>query len=120
MARGVDHDPDPWWLSPPGRAGLGALMVFALAWALRVARPVLLPLVLAFLLAVALTPVARWLRSVRVPSSLAAAIVAAAFTAATGAAAFALADPAIDWIERAPQTLHQLERRLRTVKASMV
>jgi predicted PurR-regulated permease PerM len=110
----------PWWHCAPGRAGLGALLVFTLAWAMRATRPVLLPLVLAILLAVVLSPAVRWLRRFRLPPPLAAACVVSAFTAAAGFAIYTIADPAIDWIERAPQTLHQVERRLRTVKASML
>ena len=122
--RSTTNDPElevgPWWQGAPGRIGLAALTVFALGYALRIAKPVLMPLVLAFLLAVALTPLARGLKRLRMPPVIAAALVTAAFTAATGMAVYALADPAIDWIERAPQTLRQVERRLRTVKASMV
>ena len=115
-----ERDPDPWWHSAPGRAGLGALLVLALAWALRAARPVLLPLVLAILLAVALSPLVRWLCRLHLPSPLAAALVVIAFTAIAGLGIYTIAGPAIDWIERAPQTLHQIERRLRIVKDSML
>jgi len=116
----VAGESDPWWHSAPGRAGLAALLVFALAWAMRATRPVVLPLVLAILLAVVLSPVVRWLQGFRLPSPLAAACVVTAFAAAVGFGIYTIADPAIDWIERAPQTLHQVERRLRTVKASML
>lgn len=118
--RVADRDVDPWWHSAPGRAALGVLLVFALGWALRATRAVLLPLVLAILIAVVLTPAVRWLRRWRLPSALAAAIVVIAFTSVLGLGVWAIADPAIGWIERAPETLHQVERRLRGVKASMV
>lgn len=116
----ADREATPWWNSAPGRAGLGALFVLALAWALREARAILLPLVLALLLAVALSPLVRWLGRWRLPPPIAAALVVAAFTSVAGLGVYAIADPAIDWIERAPQTLRQIERRLRTVKASML
>jgi predicted PurR-regulated permease PerM len=110
----------PWWHSRQGRAALAALLLFALGDALRIARPLLLPLVISGLLAIALAPLVRLLRRLHLPYPLAAAIVVAAFTGATGFGVYALADPATTWIERAPQTIREIERRLRTVKASMV
>lgn len=118
--RPAGPDALPFWHRAPGRAGLGALLVLMLAWALREARSVLLPLVVAILLAVALTPLVRWLGRLRLPAPLAAAVVVTAFTAFLGFGVYAIAGPAIDWIDRAPQTLHQIERRLSTVKASML
>ena len=110
----------PWWHSRPGRAALGVLLLFALGEALRISRPLLLPLVMACLLAIVLAPIVRRLRMLHLPYPLAAAIVVAAFTGATGFGVYALADPATSWIERAPETMREIERRLRTVKASMI
>jgi len=112
--------PEPWWLTRPGRIGLGALALFGLAYALRLAQPLFLPLVLSFLLAIALAPVVRLLQRLRLPAPLAAGLVVLALTAAAGAGVYALADPAINWIERAPETLREFERRLQTVKDSVV
>ena len=92
----------PWWLTRPGRAGLAVLLAIS------------------FLLAVALAPMVRVLRRLRLPSPLAAGVVVVAFTAATGGAVYALADPAAAWIARAPETMRDLERKLRRVKASVV
>lgn len=46
----------PWWHAGPGRAALAALLLFTLSYALRMARPLLLPLVVSFLLAIVLVP----------------------------------------------------------------
>lgn len=110
----------PWWLTRPGRVALGGMLLFAFACALQIARPLLMPVVLSCLLAVVLAPVVRFLRRLRLPSPLAAAIVVAAFTGASAYGVYALADPAANWIERAPQTLREIERRLSTVKASVI
>lgn len=112
--------PVPWWLTWPGRAALAALLVFALGYALRLTRPLVLPLVVSFLLAIVLAPIVRLLRRLRLPSSVAAAVVVAAFSCATGVGVYLLAAPAMDWVERAPQTMREIERRLGTVKASMI
>jgi predicted PurR-regulated permease PerM len=110
----------PWWLTRPGRVALGALLLFAFAYTLQIARPLLLPLVLSCLLAVVLAPVVRLLRKLHLPSPLAAAIVVGAFTGATAYGVYALADPAANWIERAPGTMREIEHRLSTVKASVI
>lgn len=112
--------PVPWWHSGPGRAALAALLLFTLGYALRLARPLLLPLVVACLLAIVLAPIVRRLRGWHLPYPLAAAIVVLAFTAATGLGVYSIADPATSWIERAPETMREIERKLRTVKASML
>jgi len=114
------YAPVPWWLTGTGRAALATLALFAIGYALRIARPLLLPLVLSVLLAVILAPLVRLLRRLRLPYPLAAAIVVAAFTGATGVGVYALADPATTWIERAPETMREIERRLRKVKESVV
>jgi predicted PurR-regulated permease PerM len=114
-----DPPPMPWWTGRRGRFVLGSLAVFACGWALQLARPLLLPLVLALIIAVVLTPVLRLLRRLRLPAPIASAAVVGAFAAAVAAGVFALADPASHWIERAPQTLSELDSRLRPVKASL-
>jgi predicted PurR-regulated permease PerM len=99
---------------------LAGLFLFAVGEAMRMARPLVLPLALSFLLAVVFAPLVRRLRGLHLSYPLAAGIVVAAFTGATGYAVFALAEPATGWIERAPATLREVESRLREVKASMV
>jgi predicted PurR-regulated permease PerM len=112
--------PAPWWITRPGRVALGALLLFALAYALRLARPLLLPIVLSGLLAVLLAPLVRLLRRLHLPAILAAAIVVAAFTGAAGTVVAMLAEPVTTWIGRAPETMRDLERRLRSVKESVM
>jgi predicted PurR-regulated permease PerM len=112
--------PEPWWLTRPGRIGLGALALFSLGYALKLAQPLFLPLVLSLLLAIVLAPLVRVLQRLRLPAPMAAGVVMLGFTAATGAGVYALADPALNWIERAPETMREIERRLQTVKDSVV
>lgn len=111
--------PTPWWDTRPGRIGLGMLAVFAGAWAMQLARPVLLPIVLAVLIAIALAPLVRLLAMLRLPAPAGAALVVALFAGGIGFGVYALSEPALDWVERAPQTMRELELRLRSVKASM-
>lgn len=115
-----DPPPLPWWQDRRGRAALGVLAVLAFAYALRLARDLLLPVVLALLFSIVLAPLFRLLRRLRLPAPLAAALIVGLFAGAAAVAIGALADPAAHWIERAPQTLRDLDRKLRLVKASLV
>jgi predicted PurR-regulated permease PerM len=109
----------PWWETRPGRVGLGMLAVFAGAWATQLARPVLLPIVLAGLIAMVLAPLVRGLGYLRLPDPAGAALVVGLFAGGIGYGAYALSEPALGWLERAPQTLREVEKRLRPVKASV-
>lgn len=111
--------PVPWWDTRPGRFGLGLLAVFAGAWAMQLARPVLLPIVLAGLIAMVLAPLVRGLGYLRLPDPAGAALVVGLFAGGIGFGAYALSEPALGWLERAPQTLREVEKRLRPVKASV-
>jgi predicted PurR-regulated permease PerM len=115
-----DPPPLPWWQDRRGRAALGVLAVFAFTYALRLAQGLLLPMVLALLFAVVLAPLVRLLRRLHLPAPLAAAVIVGLFAAAAAAGIGALADPATRWIERAPETLRDLDRKLRPVKAPLV
>lgn len=95
------------------------LFVLASIWAVDVARPVLLPLVAASLLAALFSPVVRGLARLHVPRPLGAALVVACLIGALGLGVQQLADPAADWLDKAPTTFRQLERELRGVKSQV-
>jgi predicted PurR-regulated permease PerM len=95
------------------------LAVFAGAWAMQLARPVLLPIVLAVLIATVLAPLVRVLGIVRLPAPAGAALVVALFAGGIGFGVYALSGPALGWLERAPQTLREVEKRLRPMKDSV-
>ncbi|HZN03232.1 MAG TPA: AI-2E family transporter [Candidatus Polarisedimenticolia bacterium] len=95
------------------------LAVFAGAWAAQLARPVLLPIVLAVLIAIVLTPLVGLLGMLRLPAPAGAFIVVALFAGGIGYGVYALSEPAADWLERAPETMREVEIRLRALKASM-
>lgn len=95
---------------------LTGLLVIAVFHTLRVAATLLLPIALALLANLALSPLVRGLRQLGVPSAIAAALV---LVAAAGTAALAfqqLAAPASEWVERAPSAFRELEERLDFVK----
>jgi predicted PurR-regulated permease PerM len=97
---------------------VGTFILLAIA-ALYFARPLLLPLVLAVLLNLLLSPGVRGLRRIGLPLPLGAALVLLAALAALGLAAWQLAEPAADWIERAPRSVQQMQDKIRPLKQSV-
>lgn len=96
-----------------GRWATVGLFVLAFIAALRVGSSLVLPIVWAGLLALLLAPVVNWLARHRVPPALGAGLVILALLGSVGTAVSFLAAPATSWIERAPETLRQAERKIR-------
>ncbi len=96
---------------------LTGLFLLAAFYTLYVARTFLLPVVLAGLLTLLLEPVVRSLRKrLRIPVPLGAGIVLFALLGGLGFAVYQLSQPAYDWMEKAPQSLRKVEKRLRDLK----
>jgi predicted PurR-regulated permease PerM len=107
--------------SPPGDDRVRgwivtALFLLAVFYTLYLTRELTLPIVLALLLALLLLPLVRWLRLLRVPAPLAAALVVFALLGGLSYVAFALSEPASAWLQKAPQIMGELERKLRPIK----
>ncbi|HJQ64233.1 MAG TPA: AI-2E family transporter [Burkholderiales bacterium] len=95
------------------------LFVLATFYTFYFARDILLPIVLAALLTLVLTPVMRVFIAIRIPAPVGAAIVVAGVLATLGVGASLLIQPASEWMARAPETLNLLEKKLRTVRRSV-
>jgi predicted PurR-regulated permease PerM len=93
--------------------GILALLVL---YTLYFAASLVLPVYLAFLMSLALSPLVRVLRRLRIPRAAGAAIVLAAFLTVGGYVGVALSEPAAEWMAKAPSSFEQIERRLRVVK----
>ena len=109
---------------PPGRRRRGSIAVqglFALAivYTLYVASAFLLPVVLAVLLTFLLRPLVAALARVWVPPALGAALVVFGTVGVLGYTVWQLAGPAVEWAQRAPSSLRDVERKLRILKAPM-
>jgi predicted PurR-regulated permease PerM len=92
------------------------LFVLALLYTLFFARAFLLPIVLAVLLDFLLSPVIRLLKRARIPEPVGAALVLLALLGALGGAVYGLADPARNWVARAPESLSKVQERLRDLR----
>lgn len=101
----------------PGVA-LAGLFVLSIIYTLYFARAILLPIVLAVLLTVVLAPLVSALARLRIPKPVSAAALLIALLCTMGYGVSRLAEPAAQWIDRAPETLGALELKLRALKKS--
>ena len=92
------------------------LFVLAVLYTLFFARAFLLPIVLAVLLDFLLSPIIRALKRIHIPEPLGAAMVLLALLGVLGGAAYSLADPAREWVQKAPQSLAKVQERLRVLR----
>ena len=88
--------------------GAGVIMYFA--------QDVLIPVAMALFLALLLTPAVDRLQRWGLRRGLAATLVMLVVCAATAAAVNAAWKPATEWLARAPQTLRQIDPRLRPLR----
>lgn len=95
---------------------LTGLFILAAFYTLYLGSSFFLPIVLALLLSFLLSPVVRWLKKLRIPEGLGAALVVFGLLGLLGVGIYELAGPAIEWTEKAPRDLRKLERRLREFK----
>ncbi len=98
---------------------LKGLFLLAIFYTFYFAREVLLPVVLALLLTLILSPAVRVLNKLRLPEPVGAAVVVVALITALGFGVYSLIDPATAWIEKMPETLKQIEDKVRGIKKSV-
>ena len=79
------------------------------------ARPVVLPLLLAWLASMTLKLPVNWLRAWHLPTSLASAVVLGFFLLVVGFGAAWLGRPAMEWIKSAPEQVQQLKQKYKNV-----
>src|SRR4051794_35212429 len=99
-------------------AGVGIFILLLLA-GMAYAREFLMPVALAFLLALVFTPVRRFLNRRGVPSWAAAFLVVGALLAVVIGGIVLLSGPVTDWVARAPTIVGQLQAKIRGVAATV-
>lgn len=92
------------------------LFLLASLYTLYLAQAILMPIAVACVLALLLSPLMRWLVRLRVPRLLGAAIVVGSVIAATLAGIGALAEPAAAWTAQMPKVSKQLEKKFRQIR----
>lgn len=95
------------------------LFILALFYTLYLASSFVLPIVMAILFALLLKPVVRLLHRLHIPDTFGALLVLSSFIGALILIASLLFEPAVAWIETAPQTLHEVERKLQVLRVPL-
>jgi predicted PurR-regulated permease PerM len=96
------------------------LFVLAVLYTVYFARPFLLPVMLALFLVFVLRPLVRVLNQrLHLPLSLSAALIVFGLLGSVGGGVAVLADPAMNWIERAPSSLHDIDQKISKFKRSV-
>ncbi len=82
---------------------------------LYVARPVVLPILLAWMAAMTLQPLVRGLSYLRLPTAVSAALIFSLLVAVVGAGFIQLERPAERWMNEAPQRMTELRQRAQRI-----
>jgi predicted PurR-regulated permease PerM len=97
---------------------VGVLAVIALVAALYLARAFVVPLLIGILLSYSLSPVVEWLKAIRVPRPVAAALVLSALVGGSSWAAISLSDDTAAVIEKLPEAARKLRQKLSAERSS--
>jgi predicted PurR-regulated permease PerM len=107
--------PAPWH----GSRTLKGLLAVALIFLLKLAQPLLVPVVVAVVLTFLLSPQVRALRRYGVPEVLGALVLVAALLGGSVLLGSALVTPAAQWWERAPSVMTALEEQIDHIRTSI-
>ncbi|GJL48785.1 AI-2E family transporter [Candidatus Nitrospira salsa] len=99
---------------------LTGLFIFASVYVLMVGKAVFLPIAIALTLSFLLAPFIRLLKNLWMPEALSAAFVLFAVGGIVAYGIASLAEPAANWLTKAPDALNAIEGKIRTVKASVL
>ena len=120
------HEPHPNALRPPSGTGdiarhpaISTIAILAVFFTLYLARDFLLPVVLAFVLALVFRPIVRAMERVRIPAPLTALVIMCGFVGGIGYGLNSLYEPAMGWLNRAPDAFTKVERKFRQFRAPM-
>ena len=99
----------------PKKASLVTLAALAVAYTLYFAQAILLPIFLAFVLALLFRPVVRRLRKYRVPESAAAGGVIIFVLLVLGFGVYQVSGPATEFVNNLPEQLDQADSKVRAI-----
>lgn len=102
--------------SPFTRFSIGGIFAILVVGSLYFAREFFIPVVLAFLIAMTLTPIVRFLKKRGVPAGISATLLIIIATLTLALIGYLLSGPVIDLISNAPATGHALRERLSEIR----
>lgn len=108
-----------WTTQGVTAAATTGLLLLGIVYALDAAAPVLIPITLGLLLALALQPVAGLLERFGLPPIVAAILAVGMTLAAVAMVGIAIGPSVQEWTERAPALMEQIRRKLEPVTASL-
>src|SRR5436190_10573244 len=98
---------------------LTGLFVLAIFYTVYFMRSILLPIILAVLLSYLLRPIVRGLAQLKIPLPVGAAFVLIGLLALVGYGISGLATPTVEWLQKAPAGLAELQYKLLPLKKSV-
>jgi len=99
------------------RVSLIGIFIILLIATIYFAKEILLPIALAFMLTLTLSPVVRYLAKFRIPEALSALAIVLAVVVGSGAGIYYLSGPVSGWIDGAPQTGRQISDKIQSMRA---
>lgn len=99
----------------PQSWALSGLLLLAILAVLHLAREVVLPVTVALILSLVFLPVVRGMKRIHIPAPLGAGLIVLGLLAGFGAGAYNLAEPAGVWLDKAPQSLREINAKLRRI-----
>lgn len=102
-----------------GTWALPGLLLLAVLTLLYLARDLVLPIVAALILSLVFLPLVRGMKKIFIPVPLGAGLVVLGLLAGLVGGIYNLADPASEWLDKAPQSLREIDSKLRRVTGSV-
>lgn len=102
-----------------GTWALPGLLLLAVLTVLFLARDLILPVVAALILSLVFLPLVRGMKKIFIPAPLGAGLVVLGLLAGFVGGVYNLAEPASEWVDKAPQSLREIDSKLRKVTGSV-
>jgi len=105
--------------APSGTWALPPLLLLAVLTVLFLARELILPVVAALILSLVFLPLVRGMKKIFIPAPVGAGLVVLSLLAGLVGGVYNLAEPASEWLDKAPQSLREIDSKLRSITGSV-